>query len=324
MRRFYYRLQQPPHPLPRITYLLLELLYATLVFALLSTFPYFHPEDILSRTRSSITSTSTERIFQWLHRLRPPIPSDEILEALFESRVGRFLYSAYGPGPLINCTWCGVDEPFTYTVYALPGLLLPHLIHTAILGVVTSTNFLGKNNKAGGVWKTHATCAGIVLALTEGLYICAYTNYISVMGERGAEAAFTYWQRLTIRGIAFAILDGALGYAIYLTGTGRWSGPVEESLETVASKLESSVAAVNSAICLKQAIMRDHELRARAVEFWEDEVLYAQEVAKDGNVRRARVGVEGKEDWAGVKEGAKRRASAIMRELFGDKALIGG
>ncbi|KAF8420496.1 hypothetical protein EV426DRAFT_612536 [Tirmania nivea] len=313
-RGFYYAAQhpqQPSRPLSRITYLLLELLSATCVFALLSTFPYFHPENILSRTRSSMAKPSTEVVFQRLHSLRPPIPSDEILRARFVSRTGRLLYSAYGPGPLINCTWCGVDEPFTYAVYALPSILLPHLIHTAILGVVTSAEFLGRNNNAGGVWRTHATYAALVLALSEGLCIYAYTTVMD--GRVAAEAGFPYWQLLTIRGIAFAILDATLGYAIYLTGTGRWSGSVEtptESLETVASKLENSLVAVNSAICLKQAIMRDHELRARAVQFWEKEVLFAQEV------RIAKVGVERREDWVGVKEGAKRRASAIVKGLF--------
>ncbi|KAF8455919.1 hypothetical protein BGX38DRAFT_1165309 [Terfezia claveryi] len=309
LRGFYYAVQRPeqqqPHPLSRITHLLLEFLSVTCVLALLSTVSYFHPENILSRTRSSITRTTTEGIFQRLHSAR------------FVSRAGRVLYSAYGPGPLINCTWCGVDQPFTYTIYALPSILLPHLIHTAILGVVTSTEFLGENNKAGGVWRTHATCASIVLALGECLYIYVYST---VLDERAAtEARFPYWQLLTIRGIAFAILDAALGYAIYLTGTGRWSGSDEtstESLGIVASKLENSLVAVNTAICLKQTIMRDYELRARTVQYWEKEVLYAQEVAKDDHVRIARLGVERRKDWVRVKEDAKRQASAIVRELF--------
>lgn len=203
-------------------------------------------------------------------------------------------------------------------VYALPGLLIPHLVHTAILGVVTSANLLGGDNKAGGVWRTQATLAGVLLAVCEGLYIYIGTSLAT-------EAGGPYWQLLTIRGIAFAILDAMLGYAIYLTGTGRWSGPAEtpaETLETAASKLENSLVAVNSAICLKQAIMRDYELRERAVHFWEKEVLYAQEVAKDDHVRIARTGVEQREDWVGVKESAKRQASAIMRGLFGEVAPI--
>ncbi|RPB22827.1 hypothetical protein L211DRAFT_810173 [Terfezia boudieri ATCC MYA-4762] len=329
LRGFYYAVQRPqqqqPRPLSRITHLLLELLSVTCVLALFSTVPYFHPENILSRTRSSITRSTTEGIFEHLHSVRPPIPSDEILKARFVSRAGRVLYSAYGPGPLINCTWCGVDQPFTYTIYALPSILLPHLIHTAILGVVTSAEFLGENNEAGGVWRTHATCASIVLALGEGWYIYVYT---SVLNERAAtDARFPYWQLLTIRGIAFAILDAALGYAIYLTGTGRWSGSDEnstESLEKVVSKLENSLVAANTAICLKQAIMRDYELRARAVQFWEKEELYAKEVAKDDHVRIARVGVERRKDWVRVKEDAKRQASAIVRELFGEVGPMEG
>ena len=187
--------------------------------------------------------------------------------------------------------------------------------------MVTSAEFLGGNNKAGGVWRTHATCAGLGLAFSEGLYIYAYINKMDA-----AEAGFPYWQLLTIRGIAFAILDAALGYAIYLTGTGCWGASVKtpaECFETVASKLENSLAAVNSAICLKQAIMRDHELRARVGQFWEKEMLLEQEVAKDDHVHIARVDAERRVDWEGVKEEAKKRARAVVGGLFGEVQPMG-
>jgi len=141
----------PMHHLP-----FLELLSITYVSTLLRTFPYFHPQNILSRAWSSIAKTPAEVIFQPPPPppSPPPTPSDEIPKAqLLSSPI-----SVYGLRPLINCTKCG-RRTFHIQGLRTTEYFATAWIHTAILGVLISAEFLSGNNKVRGVWLTHATCA---------------------------------------------------------------------------------------------------------------------------------------------------------------------
>ncbi|KAF8475637.1 hypothetical protein BDZ91DRAFT_187872 [Kalaharituber pfeilii] len=303
-----------------ILYHLLNLLFLSSFIALLSTLPLFHPENIIRKTSSRLLQTSTDVVFNRLHSLRPPIPTDDLLRKRLTSKDGRLLYALYGPGPLTSCTWCRVDHPETFLYYSLPRILMPHLLHVILLGIVTSSAFGASLNKPARIWRTQATLAGIALAIAETWYIATYNHRDNILSRTTSDAVFPHWNLYVYRGLAIASVDGLLGYAIYLTGTGRWGNLIEdlpdEKLEEVSSMLEKSMGVINSATCMKHAAMRDPQLRAQAVRFWEIEALTGKELMEDEDVRAAIRKLESRSDWVKTKGDAKKRARMIARSLY--------
>ena len=210
--------------------------------------------------------------------------------------------------------------PETFLFYALPSILLPHLVHTAVLGLVTTKRVFGSDNKAGAVWRTQATLVGVALAVSEVYYVSTYSHTPNISARSAADNVYPYWTILTYRGLAVALVDAVLGYAIYLTATGRWGGllsdsPVEK-IDAVSTALEDAIKKTSSAISLKQAVMTDADLRRQVVNFWEKEDLTRREIAETEGVRLARRAVERRRDWATIRTDARQRARALSRRLF--------
>ena len=210
--------------------------------------------------------------------------------------------------------------PETFLLYALPNILFPHLVHIAVLGLVTTKQVFRSDNKAGAVWRTLATLMGVALAVSEVYYVSTYSHTANISARSAADNVYPHWAILTYRGLAVALVDAALGYAIYLTATGRWGGLLSDSpverIDAVSAALEDVIKGTNSAVSLKQAVMTDADLRRQVVDFWEKEDLTRRELAEVEGVRLARRVVERRRNWASTRIDARQRARALSRRLF--------
>jgi hypothetical protein len=81
-----------------------------------------------------------------------------------------------------------------------------------------------------------------------------------------------YWNVMFYRGIAIAVMDAVLGYAIWLTATRRLdigidADPVKK-VEFTMKKLSEMSVKLRQAKELRSATMKDPELRKVVEEFW--------------------------------------------------------
>lgn len=282
----------PPQPLPKASRRLLNVLFVTALIALASTFEYFTPENIFTLTDSRLLQTPTDVLFNRVSHIRELTPSDEILRRRLSSKEGRLLYATYGPGPLSECAWCKVDDPNTFFFYALPMMALPHLLHIAVIGIVTSSFF----SRHGAIWRTQATIAGVALFLGEiytvGISTSAHT--LNTIAKTQQETKWTHWSLFLYRGVFMAALDGILGYFVFLSGTGRWTlglegVRIEERLETLTKSIEIVASRLHADNLLRQTILRDKTLRERMVDHWTSEENIAREIMEDDEVQQSRI-----------------------------------
>lgn len=284
------RLRGPPRTLTLGTHRILNILFVTGVIALLSTLPTFAPENIFQKTGSRL-QIPTDTLFYRLSKIRDITPNDEILRARLASKEGRLTYANFGPKPLVECSWCSSEEAKTYLFYALPTLALPHLLHIAVLGVVTSSYF----SPFGSVWRTQATVAGLALFLAELYFVGVSTSDrdANTLARLPADVVWTHWRLNLWRGIGIAFVDAWLGYVIFLTGTGRWTAGldglhVQEKLETLNKASELVYARLHSENFLRQTVLRNKDLREKSFEFWTAEERVGKEIMLDEEVKNVR------------------------------------
>lgn len=292
-KAFYYatKARGPPRPLSPASRRLLNVLFVTALLAFASTFEYFTAENVFKATSSRL-QTPTDVLFTRISKLRELTPVDEILRKRLSSKEGRLLYATYGPGPLTECSWCSPDDPNTFLFYALPSIALPHLLHIAVLGVVTSSFF----SHHGIIWRTQATIAGVGLLLAEiymvGISSSAHT--INTSARTAQEVQWTHWNLAFYRGISIALLDALLGYAVYLSGTGRWTvglegQRLEESLESLTKAVETVAARLHADNFLRQTVIRNKHLREKMTDYWASEENLGKEVMQDEDVQQSRL-----------------------------------
>lgn len=288
---YYAKPRGPPHPLTPTSRHLLNVLFITALFALASTFEYFTAENIFLATSSRL-QTPTDVLFTRISRLRELTPADEILRRRLSSKEGRLLYATYGPGPLVECDWCSLEDPNTFLFYALPSIGLPHLLHITIIGIVTSSFFTAH----GGVWRIPATIGGVGLFLAE-IYIVGMSSSartINSIARTPQDVRWTHWNLAFYRGIGIALFDALLGYAVYLSGTGRWTigleGPrLEEKLESLTKAVETIAARLHADNFLRQAVVRNKQLREKMANYWAEEEILGKEIMQEEDVQQSRL-----------------------------------
>lgn len=280
----------PPRPMSTAARRLLNILFITAVIALASTFDFFTPENIFTKTSSRL-QIPTDVLFTRLSKMRELTPQDETLRSRLLTKEARLLYAAYGPAPLMECNWCSLENPNTFLFYALPNLALPHLLHIAVLGIVTSS-FL---SSYGRIWRTQATIAGLGLLLAE-VYLVGISkaDYKHNTGAKSTEEVhWTHWRVHFLRGVGMSLVDACLGYAIFLTATGRWNWGLEtlrmeERLETLRKATENLYGKLHVEGHLRQTVLGHKDLRERSLEYWTTEENTRAEIMQNENVANAR------------------------------------
>jgi hypothetical protein len=240
------------------------------------------------------------------------------LDALFleklesEGDKWRLIYAAYGPDVALNCPFCQISESKSYLYYALPAVVTPHLLHILILGLITSSFFSGPE---GSRWRTHATIAGVALALGE-LYLTWNHKWEGNAAKRMLSEVDFFYQRMRVyRHLAFALTDALFGWMLWLTSTNRWlvkAPSTTEQLVQLTQQVSAAHAQVNLLANLRNAIVRDGELRAGTDAYWRREQEEMASIMQEENVRIAVTNVLAKEEY----DKTKRRAQAYVEQVL--------
>lgn len=263
----------------------LNVLFVIVILSLLRTFPYFQPPNIFRETNSRL-GLSTNLIFTRLATLRPFTPLDEAVRAKFENETDRirYLYAAYGPNVITECPFCKSTEPQSYFYYALPSILLPHLLHIIVLGVITSSFLSGPE---GNRWRTQATIAGVALASVELWMSWTYNWEDNITKRSLQDADFFFWRIRLYRNLGFALVDALFGWALYLTSTNRWlvqQPSVAERLAGASQVLQTAYQQTAILGPLRNAILRDENLRDASERYWTREPQVMEEIEREREV----------------------------------------
>ncbi|QDS76567.1 hypothetical protein FKW77_006905 [Venturia effusa] len=263
-------------PPPRVQRCL-SLLFGFALVCLVLTLPYFSTPNIFKATGSRL-GLPTKLLTSRLHALREGklAPSEQLFLEKLEQEPQKWeapkdhalLYAAYGPDVVLQCPFCSIEQPKSYLYYALPAILGWHILHIFLLGAITSTFISGKE---GARWRTHATIAGVALAVIEFYKTYTYSWEANALRRQLEDVDWFYWNMRMYRQLAFAAIDGVLGWFMWLTSTNRWlvePASITEQLNEATQTLADSFAQINIVSSLRNAIVRDNELRAKQDEYW--------------------------------------------------------
>jgi hypothetical protein len=256
-----------------IAFRAINLLFISAVLAFVFTLPLFSPENIFTLTSSRL-QTPNDVLFTRLGLLRPSqtlTDADQVLRPRIASIDARCLYLAHGPDVLTNCPFCLSDEPTTYFYYALPAILLPHLLHLLALGLATSNAVAGKY---GSRWRTLFVMGGAAVGLAECYLVGTYDFKANARATRPEDLDHFYWRMRTFRGISMCILDAAFAGLIWATSTNRiFAVPpsVAERTETVIKAIGSLQGRLVAVGILRNTVVRDEGLRGKAEVYWRRE-----------------------------------------------------
>lgn len=289
----------------------LNVLFVFAIAALLYTLPYFSPENIFQVTNGRL-QTSNEVLFTRLTATRPLTDFDKELKPKLTSQAARLVYMAYGPEPVAHCNFCSAKDPLSYLYYALPMLAAPHLLHLLVLGLVTSGIVSGVE---GARWRTQATLAGIALGAGDLYLHMTYdilANSASTQGIRDLD--FFFWRMRLVRGLGAAFIDGLLGLVMYLSSTNRFfmapPSPAER-IEAATKALEASNFRLWANGNVRNAVIRDKELREDMTRYWQEE----KHIFEDPDVVKAIQATLQQTDMHALSNAAEQRSTDIIKSL---------
>ena len=276
----------PIQSIPTSSFRGLNILFISALLALISTLTLFSPENILTLTSSRL-QISNDVLFTRLGLIRPGLAlteSDRILKLRIASLDARCLYLTYGPDVLTNCPFCLSDEPRTYFYYALPSILLPHLLHLFALGLATSSAVSGKY---GFRWRTLSIMGGVGIALAECYLVGTYNWKANARVPRPEDLDHFYWRMRTLRGITICIGDAALASLLWAASTNRIfvilpSGG--ERIEATMKILENARARLGAVGIVRNVLVRDESLRRSGEVYWRKEGQVMGEVMDEREV----------------------------------------
>ena len=249
----------------------LNIFFISALIALISTLPYFSPENIFTITSSRL-QTPNDVLFTRLSLARGELTeNDNTLRPKLASLDSRLLYLTYGPDVVTHCPFCISDEPFTYFYYALPSIILPHLLHTLALGLATSSAIAGNY---GNRWRSLAAMASILLAISDCYLFGSYDWKANARAHRPEEYSHFYWRMRVFRGICIAVADAFLAGLLWLSSTNRMfviPPSAAERMETAMRVLENARGKLSAVGVVRNAIVRDEGLRRKTEAYWRKE-----------------------------------------------------
>ncbi|KAI1781147.1 hypothetical protein F4818DRAFT_30120 [Hypoxylon cercidicola] len=274
-------------PIPPQAFQALVVLAATaLVFVLRAVVPQFTPENVFARTQSRL-QIPTDVLFNRLSSLRPDralTTADQALRAKFVNLESRLLYLQFGPDVLADCPFCNSDDPRSYFYYALPALLVPHLLNLVIVSLATSDLVAGTH---GPKWRaTAAVACGLGAALD--IYATnSYNHQANARATRLGDVDMFFWTARLYRYLGLALLDSLLGFLLYLSSTNRAFVTLPSAAARVAAaarQLQATRGRLNAVGIVKNTATRDEDLRSRAQAYWQHEGRLMREVMEEREV----------------------------------------
>lgn len=258
------------------------MLFASVAFFLVLSLPFnpHAPEaNIFTLTRSRI-NTPSDVLFHRLSRLRPNnllTDTDVRLRERLTSLGARKVYLTYGPDALVSCQYCSFENLDTYFLYYLPfHVLLPHLVHLAILGAATSAPLAGRESAR---WRTKFTLAGLVLAALDLWIVYSYDAVTSASPavRAGQTPPVGLYNMITLlRPLALTIFDALCALVIYLSSTNRFffkppsqKDQVDQAVSAVLTLLTGANNKLHAASVARNAVVRDKALKSRDDVYWQ-------------------------------------------------------
>ncbi|KAH8888267.1 hypothetical protein GQ53DRAFT_261538 [Thozetella sp. PMI_491] len=297
----------------------LFLLAVTIAVFLALSLPVFSPENLFQITQSRL-QIPVDVLFNRLSSLRPNgtlTATDSALRAKFVNLESRLLYLQFGPSVLAECPFCTSDDPKSYFYYALLDVVLPHVVNLAVLGLVTSPLFAGRD---GAVWRTTATMTAVSAAVVDVYYVNAYNYQSNSRALRLGDVDFFYWRARVYRALTLAAIDAVLALLVWLTATNRaFVNP-----PTPAERVQAAVRAMGgvkgkiSAVgVFKNTVIRDEELKARSLAYWSHEGVLMREVMEDREViDGVNDALENRVDVTKITVDAQQYADNILQPLM--------
>ncbi|KUL84470.1 hypothetical protein ZTR_06157 [Talaromyces verruculosus] len=284
----------PPRPIPADANRALNFLFGVIVVFLtlsIPSNPYAPAPNIFTQTGSRI-NTPTDVIFARLARHRPDnvlTDYDRLLRGNLTTIAQKKIYLRFGPDALLSCQFCNLEDPFSYLIYYLPlNTLVPHLVHLAIIGIVTSAPFAGIE---AGRWRSWFVYAALGLAILD-CYVM--TSYDPIAAAAPAVRAgqipplSLYTSMNMIRFLFLTIFDAACAALIYISATHRffYSPPspndqINQAIAAATAALTSANSKLHGLSVTRNAVVRDQSLKARDDWYWRTAV--AMEGSGDAN-----------------------------------------
>lgn len=160
------------------------------------------------------------------------------------------------------------DEPTSYLYYALPSLLLPHLLHLFAIGLATSSFVSGK---MGNKWRTLGAAIGVIVASIDLYCVASYDHKANLRVFRPEDYVLVHWHMRIVRGVLICVADLVISGLLYLSGTNRLfvTPPTPaERMETALRGLDLSRGKINALGVIRNAVVRDEGLRRRTEGYW--------------------------------------------------------
>jgi hypothetical protein len=282
--------RRPPRAIPSEASRALNVLFGAIVLFLtlsLPFSPYAPAPNVFSQTGSRLT-TPTDVIFARVARHRPDsalTDYDKLLRSKLTSTASKKVYLRFGPDALLSCRFCLPDDIRSYLLYYLPwNVLVPHLLHLLILGIVTATPFAGSE---AGRWRNWFTLGGMVLALID-LYVMSTFDPVasasSAVRAGQIPPSSLFHTMSLLRPLAFTVFDSISAVLIYLSATHRFFATPPSQAEQVDQVMAAATTALANATnklhgvsVTRNAVVRDKALKAQ------DDVYWRTVVAMEGS-----------------------------------------
>jgi hypothetical protein len=241
---------------------------------------------------------------------------DEGLKAKLMTRAGRELYLRFGPETLVKCGFCHVDDGVSWVLYHLPtNVLLPHLVHFAVLGLVTSEGVGGWECKR---WRWRVLVGAAALFLMDIYGVVGLEQKVDV---NGPAPLGLFWVMRVLRTLGLCLFDAVVAGVLWASATNRFlifgsAGGDEETIKKRNMEMlnQSNVALqtaqtkLRAANVIRNAVVRDRALRQVEDGYWRE----VMEVER-------REGLGGGAGMEGVWE--DEEVQAAMAKAYGQGAI---
>lgn len=196
----------------------------------------------------------------------------ELLVSRLASSDGKALYAVYGTEAYAGCQWCRTDQPFSFFLYILPSIVIPHALNFFPILLVTTGNrdAFALSSASSRQWFRMAVIFGMAF-----LGIELYTMYqapnvpeflLSINNSVSHEdVPWIFWSRIKMRAWAFAVADSVLAFLVFLSASGRAFETGEATAVRTSRIIKQLDGAVNklrlSILLHTNVIARNQEMR---------------------------------------------------------------
>ena len=238
------------------------------------------PTDNIFVTALARLSLPTDALFARLALARKNAGGlselDEQLRTKLTTRVGRELYSRFGPWTITQCNFCSVDDGFSYVLYHLPtNVVLLHLLNFLVVGMATSE---GVGGFEVGRWRGRALLGSVALLVADLYAVIGFEQRVDV---NGSPSMGMFWVMRVLRPLVLCLFDAGLATVLWASSTNRLvmfeGGSVDEesvrrrNVETLSRSnvvLQTAQTKLRAANVVRNAVVRDRVLKRVEDGYW--------------------------------------------------------